>query len=320
MIDHLTFFRKNIKKNLLILAGPEQYPARAIVEEYRRRIRADNVFILWADEENLLENLISKLSSGIFAKNVVWIKGFERVKNYGKLLNEIVNSAKRYEGCVISVYDDAERLKTYESDKVLLINMRNLTPNEFDKWIKKHLPWVISRPDLKNFLTDIFKGMSLSEVYLEIEKLKLYSDKPARESLNLIWQSYTPKIFELTHNILNGNLEDAYAIIDELRNHGDNPANIVAFLLRELEVLVEMKLGFQVPRNKYLRFRRYFQWISEGELSEALNLLKTADFNIKGRVRGNSQWAYLKLVVKDLIGLLGKKPYEDSRNKTIGLR
>jgi len=264
-----------------------------------------------------LENLTAKLSSGIFSKNVVWVKGFERVKNYGKLLNDVVNSAKRYEGCVISVYEDAEKLKNYESDKVLLINMRYLTPEEFDRWIKKHLPWVVSRPDLKNFLMETFKGMSLSEVYLEIQKLKLYSDKPERESLNLIWNSYTPKIFELTHKILDGNLEEAYAIIDELHEYGENPINIVAFLLREIEVLAEMKLGLQIQRNRYyFRFKKYLPWISEGELSESLNVLKMADFDVKGRVRGSSQWAYLKLVIKDLVRLLGKKPYEDSRDKT----
>jgi hypothetical protein len=32
---------------------------------------------------------------------------------------------------------------------------------------------------------------------------------------------------------------------------------------------------------------------------------------MKGKIRGQSQWAYLKILTKDLVKLIGKKPYEN---------
>ncbi len=313
MIDHLEFFKKNLVPNIIIMAGEEQYPAGAIVEEYKRRLEADLITVIWADEyENLIGKVVEKLSAGIMRKNVVWVKGLERVKGYKRVLRDLVKSLRSLKGCAVSVLDSVEGFKDLEGEGVLLINMRPLTEEEFKKWLKKHLPWIASRPELRGILEDSFKGLGLSEIYLEITKLKLFSETPARESLNLLWHQPTTKVYELGNYILSKDIEGAFRVLDDLKEQGENPINIVSFLMREVERLVYMKIGKNLPKYQYARLRKYHYWISNGEISLALEKLKRADFDLKGKIRGESQWAYLKVLVKDLVKLLGKRPYEDS--------
>ncbi|MEO0138277.1 MAG: hypothetical protein ABIL27_01335 [candidate division WOR-3 bacterium] len=314
MIDHLEFFKKNLVPNLIIMAGEEQYPADMIVKEYKRRIEADSTTVIWADEyENLIGKVVEKLGAGIMRRNVVWVKGLERVKGYKKVLRDLVKSVRGFKGCAISVSDSVEEFKDLEGQGVLLINMRPLTEDEFKKWLKKHLPWIASRPELMGILEDSFKGMHLSEIYLEIKKLKLFSETPARESLNLLWHQPTTKVYELANYILSKDIEGAFRVLDNLKEQGENPINIVSFLMREVERLVYIKLGKNLPKYQYARLKKYQNWISNGEISLALEKLKRADFDLKGKIRGESQWSYLKVLVKDLVKLLGKIPYEDSR-------
>lgn len=315
MIDHLEFFKKNFVPNVIIMAGKEQYPAIRIMEEYKRRLEADTITVIWADEyENLVGKVVEKLSPSIMRKNVVWVKGLERIKGYKRVLRDLVKSLRRLKGCAVSVLDGVEEFRELEGNGVLLINMRPLTEVEFKKWLKKHLPWVASRPELRGILEDSFKGLSLSEIYLEITKLNLFSERPARESLNLLWHQPTTKVYELGNYILSKDIEGAFRVLDDLKEQGENPINIVSFLMREVEGLVYIKMGKSIPKYQYTRLRKYPYWISNGEISLSLEKLKRADFDLKGRVRGESQWAYLKVLIRDLVRLLGKKPYEDSRS------
>ncbi len=316
MTDHIGFIKdKKLVPNLIIMAGEEDFPVRSIMKEYKERLGAENIEVIWADEEeNLLEKILEKLGAGLMGKNVVLVRNINRLRGYKNLLKSFVGILKRRKGCAFYVPDKPEEFANIEGDGVLLINMRRLNEEEFKKWLTSKLSWLKGRPELLARLKEELGNLSLNEANNEIIKLKLYSDKPASEALNLIWHLPNEKVYYLSDRIFAGDIDGSYRILDSLREQGEDPILILAYIIRQVEYLVFIKGNFsgeRVPDYVKKRLLKYSKWISDGELSYALERLKRADFDMKGKIRGRSQWSYLKLLVKDLIRILGKKPYEN---------
>jgi|GEM_PF-1011794 hypothetical protein len=316
MTDHIGFIKdKRLVPNLIIMAGEEDFPVRNIMNEYKNRIGAENVEVVWADEEeNLVEKILEKLGGGLMGRNVVLVRNINLLKGYKNLLVRIVGILKKYKGCAFYIPEKPEEFANLEGGGVLLINMRRLNSEEFKKWLISKLNWLKGRPELLLRLQEELGSLSLREAHNEIIKLNLYSDKPASEALNLIWHLPNEKVYSLGDKIFSGDFEGAYQILDSLREQGEDPISILAYIIKQVEYLTFIKGNFtgeRIPDFVRKRLSRYSRWISDGELSSALERLKKADFDMKGKIRGGSQWAYLKLLVKDLVKLLGKKPYEN---------
>jgi DNA polymerase III delta subunit len=316
MTDHIGFIKdKRLVPNVIIMAGEEDFPIRAIMEEYKNRIGADKVEVIWADEEeNLIEKILERLGGGLMGRNVVLVRNIHTLKGYKNLLRRYVDILRKRKGCAFYIPEKAEEFASLEGGGVLLINMRRLNEEEFKKWLVSKLIWLKSRPDLLQRLQEELRNLGLTEAYNEIVKLKLYSDKPASEALNLLWHLPNEKVYSLGERILSGDIEGAYQVLDSLKEQGEDPILILAYLIRQVEYLTFIKGNFAVeklPDFIKRKLSRYARWISDGELSLALERLKKADFDMKGKIRGQSQWAYLKILTKDLVKLIGKKPYEN---------
>ncbi|NPA80841.1 MAG: hypothetical protein GXO29_07340 [Thermotogae bacterium] len=331
MTDHLSFFRnlrRNLAKDILILAGPEQYPARVIVSTYADSLGAD-VKTVWAGGrplKDILEEIVKYAGAAMFNRYVVWVRFLPTDKAVIRIIGSILKHLEGLSGVVISTYEDAHRLSSYESDRVLVVNMRRLKPSEFELWVLKRfkregeeIPTLKRRPDLKAILLSALPN-DLHDAELEIKKLLLYSDTPTREALNLLWNVEDVRTYEVSRKVQDGDRWGALEILDKIQSSGGDPAKVLSQLLRDLTNIAHVKLNLPPPfvAKRYAQTVKRFlsevaKRISDGDLRDALDEVKRAEFLFRTVLSGHSRWAYLKI----LVWRLAEKFQERSREEKV---
>ncbi|NPB03051.1 MAG: hypothetical protein GXO39_01365 [Thermotogae bacterium] len=326
MTDHLSFFRDlhhNLKKDILILAGPEQYPAKTIVETFAEHLGL-GVRSIWAGDRELpelMEDILKYTSAAMFGGHVVWIRFLPTDRAVVRTISKLLKHLEGVRGVVISAYEDPGKFSRYENDRILVVNMRPLKPKEFESWVLKRfkgssekVPTLRKRPELKTMLLEILpKDLRAAE--LEIKKLLLFSSVPTREAFELLWNFEEVQLYEITRKIQEGNKREALEILSKLREWGVDPSRVVSQILRDMTNLAYVKLNLDPPfvSKKYVQSVRkalYYvsQRISEGELREALEEIKRTELLLRSVLRGESRWAYLKVLVWKLASLFAANP------------
>ncbi len=334
MLDHLQFFRnlkRNTEKGVFILAGPEQYPAKAIVQAIANTI-GGGVKVLWGGDFStgkLIEEVLKHTSAEMFERYTVWVRYLPGEKNALRSLRESLKRLEGVRGVVFSIYENAERLKSLENERVLLVNMRPLNQKEFEAWVLKRfrspgekVSSLRKRPDLKALLLENLPR-DLREAELEIKKILLYSDRPTRESLNLLWDVEDVRLYEISKRVQEGDVREALNLVQHFQETGLEPSLVLGRLIRDMTNLAYVKLNLSPPFLKKkgttsaVKAMRYvLQRISEGEMRAVLEELIGAEMAFRTTLRAESRWAYLKLVVGRVANLFSEIPREKkvSRN------
>ncbi len=328
MVDHITFFqdlRRNLAKDILILAGPEQYPARAIVRTYSEHLGATprTVWVSGRSLGEVLEDVMRYTGAAMFERHVAWVRFLPTDRAVIRTTNTLLKHLSGIKGVVISVYEDAKRFSSLNSDRVLVVNMRPLKQREFEAWVLKRfrvegekVPTLKKRPDLKAILLESLP-MDLTEAELEIKKLLLYSEKPTREALNLLWNVEDVRVYEVSRKVQEGDRRGAMDVLNRIQDAGGDPAKVLSQLVRDLTNLAYVKLNLSPPfvarkHENYVRRALTYTMrrITEGELREALEQLKRAEFLFRTVLRESSRWAYLKMVVWNIAGMFSERESE----------
>ncbi len=328
MVDHITFFkdlRHNLAKDILILAGPEQYPARAIVRTYAEHLGATprTVWIAGRGIGEVIEEILRYTGAAMFERYVAWVRFLPTDKAVIRTTNTLLKHLSGVRGVVISVYEDAKRFSSLNSERVLLVNMRPLKQREFEAWVLKRfrvegekVPTLKKRPDLKAILLESLPT-DLTEAELELKKLLLYSDQPTREALNLLWSVEDVRIYEISKRIQEGDRKGAVELVVKVQEAGGDPAKVLSQLVRDMTNLSYVKLNLPPPfvAKRYESYVRkalgtVAQRITAGELRDILEELKRAEFMFRTVLREGSRWAYLKALVWKMAGAFMEVPRE----------
>ncbi len=320
MVDHITFFRDlrhNLAKDILILAGPEQYPARTIVKTYAEHLGATprTVWVAGRGVGEVLEEILRYSGAAMFERHVAWVRFLPTDKAVIRTTNTLLKHLVGIKGVVVSVYEDARRFSSLSSDRVLIVDMRPLKPAEFEAWVLKRfrvpgekVPTLKRRPDLKAILLDSLPR-DLREAELELKKLLLYSDQPTREALNLLWSVEDVRVYEISKRIQEGDRKGALELTVKVQEAGGDPTTVLSQLVRDMTNLAYVKLNLPPP----FVVRRYESYvrkvltstarrITSGELRDILEELKKAEFMFRTVLREGSRWAYLKVLVWKMAG------------------
>jgi len=304
MVDHITFFRDlrhNLAKDIIVLAGPEQYPARTIVKTYAEHLGATprTVWVSGRSLGEVLEDIMRYTGAAMFERHVAWVKFLPTDKAVIRTTTSLIKHLEGVKGVVISLYEDAKRLSSLNSDRVLVVNMRPLKQREFEAWV------------LKRFRVEGEKVPTLKK------RPDLFSDKPTREALNLLWNVEDVRVYEVSRKVQEGDRKGAMDILNRIQDAGGDPAKVLSQLVRDLTNLAYVKLNLSPPfvakkHENYVRRALTYttKRITEGELREALEQLKRAEFLFRTVLRESSRWAYLKMVIWNIAGMFSERESE----------
>ena len=159
--------------------------------------------------------------------------------------------------CVTVFYNHgtvaSKELTKIFKERDLLVEFGRLTESEIQRWAGQRLKPLGKQIDA-NAVTELVDraGQDLTQLAGELDKLAAYTDTRPRIKLAdvqaVVPPSLESNVFEMIRLLLNGEVHDANAFLDQLLFNGEKPISILALLIRQMRQLCHIRLALDARR------------------------------------------------------------------------
>ena len=211
-------------------------------------------------------------------KKVIVLKNtkFIKLKDYQKPLAEIFSNIPDYT-VVIIIEDEASKLKKAVTDAINkngeIVEFKKQSPSDLRAWVGMQFAEKQKQmtPQDTEYLVNLCE-CSMEKLYTECAKLSAATDAPVitRKMIEeLVKVPVEYKIFEMSDNLLKGNVKEVYDILNGFKINNEQPIVIFITIYKQLSDLLMFRLLGEegADASRYLAANR--KWLASRLFSES---------------------------------------------------